>query len=229
MRIGGLQKFSMIDFPGKLAAVIFTQGCNFRCPYCHNPELVDPEHFDKPLDELDILAFLNRRIGKLDGVVITGGEPTLHPDLPLLITKIRSMGFAIKLDTNGSNPALLKDMLQDGLIDYCAMDIKAPAKSYKKVTRSDVDIALIKESIKLIKQSGVEYEFRSTLVGELLSPEEILEMGSLIGRAKRLFLQKFVSTKTLDERYGTVHSFSDDALVGLKAHFDGLLAECHVR
>lgn len=229
MKIGGLQKFSMIDFPGKLAAVIFTQGCNFRCPYCHNPELVDPEHFEKPLDELDVLAFLNRRVGQLDGVVITGGEPTLHPDLPQLIKKIRSMGFLIKLDTNGSNPALLREMFSQNLIDYCAMDIKAPARSYKKVTCSSIDIALIKESISLIKQSEVEYEFRSTLVGELLSPEEILEMGSLIGKAKRLFLQKFVSTKTLDERFGTAHSFSDDALSGLKAHFEGMLTECSVR
>ncbi len=229
MRIGAMQKFSMIDYPGKLAAILFTQGCNFRCPYCHNPELVDSALFAKPLEELDVLAFLNKRVGQLDGVVITGGEPTLHEDLPLLIKKIRSLGFLIKLDTNGSNPAMLRRLFAENLIDYCAMDIKAPAAKYQKVTRSKVSIVAIKESIELIKEANIEYEFRSTLVDEMLSAEEVLEMGSLIGKAKRYFLQRFVSTKTLDASFRKAQPISDDTLKSLKAHFNTLLTECSLR
>lgn len=209
MRIGGFQKFSMIDYPGKLSAIIFTQGCNFRCPYCHNPELVNFNLFQDPLNEKEIINFLKTRINKLDAVCITGGEPTLHPDLPEFIAKIKSLGFLVKLDTNGTNPEMVKSLIEEKLVDYLAMDIKAPIDNYRSVTRTKVDAVDLRESIKLIENSEVEYEFRSTLITTLHSEEDVIEMAKSLGKAKRYFLQKFVPTKTLDSDYITKTTFSD--------------------
>lgn len=158
MLIGGLQKSSLIDYPGKIAAVIFTQGCNFRCPYCHNPELVNGERgtINGKCHEMAVLEFLKKRIGKLDGVVITGGEPTLHNNLPEFIKQIKNLGFAIKLDTNGTNPEMLKQLIDEKLIDYVAMDIKAPLDKYSEIVCTKVDTDKILKSIGILKNSNIK-------------------------------------------------------------------------
>ena len=160
MRIGGFQKVSLIDYPGKVAAVVFTQGCNFRCPFCHNMELVLPSCFDDPMNEDDVLNFLTTRIGKLQGVVITGGEPTLHSGLPDFIKKIKAMGFLVKLDSNGSRPCILQRLVDNKLVDYIAMDIKAPIERYEEVSGVNVNIDHIQQSIQIIMDSGLDHQKR---------------------------------------------------------------------
>jgi len=162
MQIGGLQKFSLIDYPGLISAVVFTQGCNFRCPYCHNPELVLPELFASTVPEEILFAFLEERIGQLDAVVISGGEPTLQSGLIPFIRKVKALGYKVKLDTNGSNPDVVADCVEEKLLDYVAMDIKAPFEKYEKLTGCSVDLARIKRSIKLITDSGLPFDFRTT-------------------------------------------------------------------
>jgi len=229
MKIGALQKFSMIDYQGKLSAIIFTQGCNFRCPYCHNPELVKPELYQQIIPESEVFDFLRKRIGKLDAVVITGGEPTLHLDLHIFVRKIKEMGFQVKLDTNGTNPDMLQHLLEKDLLDYLAMDLKAPLQKYSKVTCSNVDITMISRSIELIKNSGIEYEFRSTLVEDLLSEEEVLDIGQLLGRTTRYFLQNFVPTKTLNDKFMQAIPFSKERVTALRDKFHLHYSEVYVR
>lgn len=229
MRIGAIQKFSMIDYPGKLSAIIFTQGCNFRCPYCHNPELVSSELFQEPLTEEEIFQFLETRKNKLDAVCITGGEPTMHLDLPTFIAKIKAMGFLVKLDTNGTNPQMLEELIAAELVDYLAMDIKAPLNSYSNVTKTEVDISVIKESIQIIEKSNVEYEFRTTIISTLHSEEDIIEMAKSLGKAKHYFLQKFVPTKTLDESYLLETTFSDEKFEQLLLSFDNEIEDIQIR
>jgi len=209
MKIGGLHKFSMIDYPGMLCAIVFTQGCNFRCPYCHNPELVSFDKFGPTIPEQEILEFLKTRIGKLDAVSITGGEPTLHEALPAFIRKVKELGFLVKLDTNGTNPDMLKMLIEENLVDYLAMDIKAPLDEYKRVIRTEVDIAAVRESINTIENSSCEYEFRTTLISTLHTKEDVQKIAKSLGKAKRYFLQKFVPTKTLDEKFLSETTFSD--------------------
>ena len=209
MKIGGFQKVSLIDYPGKISAVVFTQGCNFRCPFCHNPELVDPERFANRIAEPEILAFLEKRKGRLDAVVITGGEPTLQSELIPFTIHLKAMGYLIKLDTNGALPDVLEDMLGRGLIDYLAMDIKAPLERYGEITKTKTDVERIRRSISLIMGSGVDYEFRTTAVRSLLGLQELEAIGRLIPGAKRFVLQKFVPTKTLDRDYLGESSYSD--------------------
>ncbi len=212
MKIGGFQKVSLIDYPGRISAIVFTQGCNFRCPFCHNPELVDPERFEGLIPEAEILSFLEKRRGRLDAVVITGGEPTLQPELTPFIIHLRAMGYLIKLDTNGARPEVLEDLLGRNLLDYVAMDIKAPLERYGEVTKAKTDGQRIRQSISLIMGSGIDYEFRTTAVKSLLSPQELEEIGRLIPGAKRFVLQKFVPTKTLDRSYLNEPTYSDGEL-----------------
>jgi pyruvate formate lyase activating enzyme len=229
MRIGAIQKFSMIDYPGKLCAIVFTQGCNFRCPYCHNPELVDSSKFVDPISEETLFAFLKKRVGKLDAVSITGGEPTLHQDLPQLMKNIKKMGFLVKLDTNGTNPEMLNKIITEKAVDYLAMDIKAPLEKYSQVTRSQVDTQAIHRSIQLIKKSDVDYEFRSTLVQDMLSKKEVLQMGHLLGNAKRYFLQNFVPNKTLNRDFADANSFSNTKMDNLQLALKNQFLEFAIR
>lgn len=206
MKIGGLQKFSLLDFPGKIAAIVFTQGCNFRCPYCYNPELVEPSLFTEPLDEKEIFTFLEKRRGRLDGVVITGGEPTLQSDLFDFISRVRDLGFSVKLDTNGSHPDILQSLLARGVLDYVAMDIKAPLTGrktdpenrYASLTRSSVKSDDIRKSINLILTSGVDHEFRTTVTTGCLQREDFVNMAKAVKGANKYALQKFVNAKALD-------------------------------
>jgi len=201
LNIGGLHKVSLIDYPGKISAIVFLQGCNFRCPYCHNPELVNPKLYEPCIDEETILSFLARRAGKLDAVSITGGEPTLQEGLPEFIRKVRNLGFQIKLDTNGSHSAMIKALIDENLVDYIAMDIKGPLHRYDRVCRVNVDKDEIENSVRTILEASVDYEFRTTFVKDLLTEEDIPAIGELVRGARLYVLQNFVPSKTLDERY----------------------------
>lgn len=173
MKIGGLIKFTLIDFPGRPAAVVFTQWCNFRCRYCHNPELVYPHLFAEPVAMEEIYSFLKRRQGTLEGVVVSGGEPTLHEDLPAFMADLKAMGYATKLDTNGTRPDMLRELLDKKLLDYIAMDIKAPLEKYSLITGVDFNPEVLKQSMDLIRQSGLEYKFRTTYDKEVLTDADI--------------------------------------------------------
>lgn len=201
--IGGIQKSTLIDFPEKIASIVFTQGCNFRCGYCHNSELISFQQYYLDGQEYnieDFFSFLERRVGKLDGVVITGGEPTLQTGLYDFIKRVKSMGFEIKLDTNGSNPDYLNQLILDNMLDYIAMDIKAPLDKYPLVTNVTPNTEKIQKSIDLIMHCGVKYEFRTTVLKSQLSLDDFEQIGQLINGAEKYFLQKFVSSKIFDEK-----------------------------
>lgn len=218
MKIGAFQRFSLIEYPGKISAIIFCQGCNFRCPYCYNRELVLPELFQPLLLEEDILDFLAKRRGKLEAVTITGGEPALQPDLNSFISRLKGMEYLVKVDTNGSIPIVLEEWIQSRLVDYIAMDIKGPLDKYGEITRSGIDPDKILQSIGILMASGVDYEFRTTVVQSLLTGDDILKIARLIAGAKRYALQRFLASKTLDDSFMDKRTFSDEA-------FDLLTAE----
>ena len=201
MKIGGLQKVSLIDYPGRICAIIFTQGCNFRCPYCHNPELVDPQRFGPVFSEDEVLSFLEKRIGKLDAVSITGGEPTLQHDIGGFIESVRGMGYSVKMDTNGSFPDVIETLTKKNLIDFLAMDVKGPLEKYSQVAGVDVDVKNIQRSLSLIIDSGLEYEFRTTVVRSLLDLGDLLSIAKLLKNAKSYVLQGFVPVKTLNSDF----------------------------
>ncbi len=204
MKIHGLQKMTLLDFPGRVACTVFLGGCDFRCPFCHNFELVDGTA--QPLmDEDALLSFLSRRKGLLDGVAITGGEPCLHRELPALLEKIRAMGFATKLDTNGYHPDLLKEILDRRLADYVAMDIKnSPAKYAATCGLDKVDLDTVRRSISLLKGGQADYEFRTTVVSEFHEAADFEEIGRLISGAKRYFLQRFTDRDSVP--FGDLHA-----------------------
>ncbi len=197
MKIGGLQPTTLLDYPGKTAAIIFSSGCNFRCPFCYNFKLVLPEKITESslIPEADIFDFLTRRKKYLDGVVITGGEPTVQLDLVDFCRQLKKLGYLVKVDTNGSNPEVISRLLEADLVDYFAMDLKAPLERYQKFTGRPVDVSRIKKSIELIIKSGCSHEFRSTLIkGEgWHQPEDISQMVRLIQGAEKYFLQVFNS------------------------------------
>jgi len=200
MQIGGFQKFSLIDYPGKVSCVIFTQGCNFRCPFCHNRELVANSDFREPLPDGPIIDFLRERVGRLEGVAITGGEPTLQPDIVDFVRKIKGLGFAVKLDTNGSRPDVLAQLFEEGLIDYVAMDIKAPLEKYDQLCAVKVDTEKIKESIRLILESGLDHQFRTTMVKSFLKEEDLIDISTLIQNSPHYMLQEFSPTESILDR-----------------------------
>lgn len=181
MKFGGLIKFTLIDFPGRPAAVIFTQGCNFRCRYCHNPELVYPHLFTEPVPQEEIMSFLQRRQGTLEGVVVSGGEPTLFDDLPDFMAQLKKMGYVTKLDTNGTRPDMIAELIEKKLVDYIAMDLKAPLDKYNLITGADTNPEILTRSMDIIRQSGVEYEFRTTYDKEVLTDEDIDALKKLTG------------------------------------------------
>lgn len=190
MRIGGLQKLTLIDYPGKVAAIIFTQGCNLRCGYCYNSGLV----LERPaitISEKSVLEFLAQRRRLLQGVVISGGEPTLHADLPEFIGTIKDLGLAVKLDTNGTQPEALVDLIQKRGVDYIAMDIKTSLEKYDRITGISGSAQNIRRSIDLIKHSGIDFEFRTTLLKPFCTPDDIAKIKNLIGTKTRYRLQQF--------------------------------------
>jgi len=227
MRISGLQKFSMIDYNDKLCAVVFTQGCNFKCPYCHNPELVPMLRKDSLISPEEVLEFLKGRVGKLDAVVITGGEPLLQTKLIPFLEKVKALGFLIKLDTNGLLYQTLEKVIASGLIDYIAMDIKTSLSDYDEVVQVKVEQNSLLKSIKLIKNSGIDHEFRTTTVEGLISEENIYDIGkNLIGKSN-YYIQNFVKSHHLDDTYQNRIGFSPAKLERIisKLKQDGIKVE----
>lgn len=215
MLIGGLQKFSLLDYPEKISAIVFAQGCNFRCRFCHNPMLVWPVRVGKlkyarnfigrqkvhpKINEDDLFAFLELRVGKLDAVVITGGEPCMQKDLPEFIEKIKKLGFLTKLDTNGSYPEALSALIEKKLVNYIAMDLKAPAEKYEEVADVKINFDDIEKSVKIIMRGGLPYEFRTTVVPEMIGKDCIEKMGKIIKGADFWYLQNFKSGSDLVDR-----------------------------
>ena len=198
MQISGLMKMTLLDFPGHVACTIFTKGCNMRCPFCHNALLVTDTQNTACYTEEEIFTFLKKRTALLDGVAITGGEPLLQRDITDFIIKVRELGYKVKLDTNGSYPLKLQEICDKKLVDYIAMDIKNCLGKYSQTAGIDsFDINLIKQSIGIIMNSGIDYEFRTTVVNELHNVEDIGKAAELIKGAKRYFLQEFKDSGNL--------------------------------
>ena len=210
IQISGLNKTSLLDYPKKISSIIFTQGCNFKCGYCHNPHLnccIEKSIYD--YDVQDFFEFLKKRKGKIDAVVISGGEPCLQIDLIPFIKEIKKIGYFVKLDTNGTYPNKIKYLLENNLIDYIAMDIKAPLEKYSNITNTNVDTEKISKSIFLIKNSNINYEFRITILKKQLHYEDFDKIGKLLNEAKTYYLQKFVSSNILDNNLQNEKTYSD--------------------
>ena len=199
MRIGGFQPFSLSDFPGMTAAIVFTQGCNFRCPFCHNGSLIPATAGEgSSIPEAMIIRHLTERRGMLDGIVVTGGEPTLQPDLPSFLRTVRGLGYAVKLDTNGSRPRILRRLLAEKLVDYVAMDVKAPPALYDDLTGVPAPVRAVRASIRLISRSGVTHLFRTTVVRPLLADGDIRAIRDLIPASSPHALQDFNPENAFD-------------------------------
>ncbi|MDP3043165.1 MAG: anaerobic ribonucleoside-triphosphate reductase activating protein [bacterium] len=255
MIIGGLQKFSMLDYPGHLSAIIFTQGCNFNCQFCYNPMLVAwsitgkfKQKGHSPIIKEDgLFVFLKSRIGKLEAVVITGGEPTMQPDLPDFLAKIKKLGYLVKLDTNGSNPKMIKNLIDKKLIDYIAMDIKAPKDKYKKIIGKPIDFAKIKKSVKIIMESpprqageagpprlgeagGLQYEFRTTAVPGLLDKNDIIKIAKTIKGARVWYLQRFKSNVgLLNKKLQGIKPFTEAEMKEMRKLAEKYVKICEIR
>lgn len=213
MIVAGLQKLSLVDYPGHLAAVVFLQGCNFRCGYCHNPALVKSDRiFD--LEEKDIFNFLDLRRDKIDAVVISGGEPAIHPDLPEFIKKISGYGLKVKLDTNGSVPSMVENLLEKGLIDHIALDIKTSLSKYRLLTEKKDVAPAITESIRAIMSADIPYEFRTTCVPGIVDKDDFLNIGQMVRGCRAYFLQQFRPGETYDEAFSGIEPFTPRTLRG---------------
>lgn len=247
MTIGGLQKLTLIDYPGKLAATVFLAGCSFRCPWCYSSELVLPEKIkNQPqISQKDFLEFLDFRKNLLEGVVICGGEPLNNKDLPKFIRKIKKMGYSVKIDTNGSNPKMLKDLIDKKLVDYLAMDLKGPletqnshayrqagkfkTKNYNKSTGVRVDLAKIKKSVELIKNSGIDYEFRTTVVPTIHTKKDIIQIAREISPAKKYYLQNFRPEKTINPKFEKIKPYSEKYLLEIVKAISPFFETCQLR
>ena len=214
MIFGGFQKTDLINYPGKVASTVFTRGCNFRCPYCHNPEFViqgsDQTYFGETYTEEEVLDFLRKRSSFLDALVISGGEPTLHSDLPTFIRKVRDLGLMVKLDTNGSRPDVLGSLLAENLLDYVAMDIKAPLEKYHLLGFDG--IKSIEESIKILNASETDHEFRTTCARAIVAEDDFRKIAGILGPDAKWYMQPFNPAKTLDPAYTSETTWSADEL-----------------
>ena len=198
MKFGGLQKLTLLDYPDKVAATVFTVGCNFRCPFCHNFSLVCGHGVEKQqFEEEEILQFLKKRSNLLEGVCVTGGEPLIQPEIESFLRKIRDMGYEIKLDTNGAYPEKLRFLIEQGLVDYVAMDVKNSKKLYAQTVGCKVDLAAIERSVELLKSGVVNYEFRTTVTATFHTDDSIRETAQWLVGAKRWYLQQFVDSGDL--------------------------------
>lgn len=224
--IGGVQKVSLVDYPGHVAAALFTIGCNMRCGYCHNPELVLPDRYADTIAEEDVLLFLESRKGKLDGVVISGGEPTMHWGLPALVARIKAMGFLVKLDSNGTHPDMIARMLREKMLDFVAMDIKGPLEKYQAIAAYPIDTAAVQRTIELLRCSDIEYEFRTTVVKSQLAPGDFTGIGELIKGAPRFALQRFRPGKTLHPAFRHETTYSDEEFEAIKEMLEEYVDEC---
>ncbi len=236
IEIGGLEKSTLIDYPGRPACTVFLIGCNFRCPFCYSSELVLLEKIKKQprISEKEFFDFLKKRKELLDGVVICGGEPTIHKDLPEFIKKIKKLGYPVKLDTNGSNPEMLEELIDKKLIDYVAMDIKAPKKKYGKIVGlldcwNNGMLRKIEKSIEILKVGKVDYEFRSTIVPSTHTKEDIIEIARWIKGAKKYFLQNFRAEKTINPKFEKIKPYSKNFLLEIQKEISKFFENCTVR
>lgn len=193
MIIKGIQKLTLLDFPGRVACTIFTAGCNFRCPFCHNASLVVRDSGEAIAEE-EIFDFLRARRGRLSGICISGGEPTLQPDLERFIRRVRELGYAVKLDTNGYSPDVLLRLISEGLLDYIAMDVKTSRERYSEVAGVEVDVSKIEQSAALVMRSGIPYEFRTTVVKELHTEEDFVKISEWLAGADQFYIQPFIDS-----------------------------------
>lgn len=225
MEISGFEKMTLTDYPGSVAAIVFTQGCNFKCPFCHNSDLI---YFKNGvIDENEVLDYLGKRKKMLDGVVITGGEPTMQKDLIGFLNKVRDLGLKVKLDTNGAKPEILQKIIDLNLVDYIAMDIKSSQNNYSEVSGVKVDINKIRESISIIKKSKLDFEFRTTVVKNYHNYESLLEICEYVGKDVKYYLQNFEnSSRVLNS---TLESFSKDELLKMCAKINGKFPNVKVR
>lgn len=237
MKIGGLQKVTLVDYPGKLACTVFLSGCNLRCPFCYSKELVLPEEIkgQPEISEEEFFGFLDEKREMLEGCVLCGGEPTTirGDDLIGFIRKIKDKGFAVKLDTNGTNPEMIRRLIGGNLVDYIAMDIKAPLTQEKYARASgikDIDVGKIRESIALIKGSNVDYEFRSTIVPSIHTKEDVIQMAKDIAPAKKYFLQRFRGEKgTIDDSLEGSRPYPDEVMEEIGKEIKGLFQVFKIR
>lgn len=231
MQICGLQKLTLIDFPGRLAATVFLCGCNFRCPWCYARELVLPEVIEKQpkISEKELFDFLQERKGLLEGVTICGGEPCLNEDLPQFCQKIKELGYLVKLDTNGSNPSMLKKLIDQKLIDYVAMDIKAPKEKYEAVVGKKINLKDIEKSIKILKESKIEHEFRTTVVPTIHTKEDIIKIAQWLSPAKRYYLQNFRPEKTINPKFEKIKPYPDEYLLEIQKDIASFFEICQIR
>jgi len=229
IQIGGLQKLTLIDFPGRVAATVFLCGCNLRCPWCYSRELVLPELIagQPKITEKEFFDFLADRKGLLDGIVICGGEPTLNPDLADFISKIKKMGYAVKLDTNGSNPAVLEELIDQKLIDYVALDIKLPKERYEKELK--IKAEEIEKSIEILRKSGIDHEFRTTVVPGVHTKEDIIEIAQWLTPAKKYYLQSFRPEKTLNPEMEKIKPYLTEQLSAIREEIAPLFEICEIR
>lgn len=212
MSIKGFVKLSLIDYPGKTSSVLFLGGCNFRCPFCQNPDLINKLETMPSISEEEVINYLKEKKKWIDGVCISGGEPTLEKNLIEFIEKIKFLGFLVKLDTNGSDPKVLKDLIEKKLLNFIAMDIKSSPEKYSEASGIEVDIEKIKESVELIRNSGIEYEFRSTVLPKLFSKDDAIKIGEWLKGSKTFFLQQFRPDITLDKSYEKEETYNEEKL-----------------
>ena len=246
MLIAGVEKLTALDFPGRLAAVVFTPGCNFRCGFCHNPHLVDENRLKETKNDLipeeSFFNFLKHRKGLLEGVCVSGGEPTIQPGLVEFALKIKKAGFLVKIDTNGANSKTLENLIKEKAVDFLAMDIKTSLPNYKDLVglnidigcrdlTSDVDVVLreVKKSKELIQNSGLPYEFRTTAIKEIHNFEIFEEIGEWIEGANDYYIQNFRNKTVLDEKYKKMSGFSDEELLKIKSLMETYVKHCGIR
>lgn len=234
MKILAIQKTTLIDYPGHVAATVFLAGCNFRCPWCYSKELVMPELIGEApeVSPQELFGFLESKKGFLEGIVLCGGEPTINPELPQFIKKIKGLGFLVKLDTNGSNPQMLAKLINEKLIDYTAMDIKLPKERYDQVFFTAIPVENIQKSIDILKASGVDYEFRTTVVPGVHTEDDLVLMAEWIGGGKnppKYFLQNFRAERNIDPAYGAIKPYSDEFFERVCAKIAGQFSVCKLR
>ncbi|MCI6002119.1 MAG: anaerobic ribonucleoside-triphosphate reductase activating protein [Tenericutes bacterium] len=214
MTINGMQKLTLLDYPGNVACLIFTQGCNFRCPFCHNSGLLDMNNNCEKIDEKEVFKYLEKRKGLLDGVCISGGEPLLQKDIEYFIRKVKDLGYKVKLDTNGSSPKKLKQLIEEGLIDYVAMDIKNDFLNYDKTAGMCTNIDNIKKSIEIIENSNIEYEFRTTIVKQFHDVGKLEKIIQYIGPNARYYIQNYQDCSSVLQR--GLDGFDEEELLNIK-------------
>lgn len=227
--VGGVQKLTLVDYPGQVAAALFLTGCNMRCGYCHNPELVLPERLAPSIPLEEIFVFLRARLGRLSGVVVSGGEPTVHDELPELCRLIKSLGYQVKLDSNGTRPDMLRQMIDQGWIDFVSMDIKGPPEKYVEIAARPVDLAAIEASIRLLIDSGVGHEFRTTVVRQQLTVADFEHIGAMVQGADRFALQHFRPGKTLSPQFAQFDTFTEDEFSEAQKIMERYIGTCLIR